>query len=68
MPYKAGEKKVISNEIEKLLKKRVITLCDMEKEDFTPTIFTKKQKHGKMRTILNVNKHVKYNDFKLALL
>ena len=68
MPYKAGEKKVISNEIEKLLKKRVITLCDMENEDFTPTIFAKKQKHGKMRTILNLNKHVKYNHFKLALL
>ena len=69
MAHSAEESEIVSGEIAKLLKKRVIKECDREKGDFISTIFTRRKKDGGMRTILNLkqlNKHVTYQHFKMA--
>ena len=71
MVYSAEESKIISEEITKLLKKRVIKECDREKGDFISTVFTRRKEDGDMLTILNLkqlNKHVTYQHFKMKFL
>ena len=71
MVHSAEESKIISEEITKLLKKRVIKECDREKGDFISTVFTRRKEDGDMLTILNLkqlNKHVTYQHFKMKFL
>lgn len=71
MAHKNEEKKTILEDINKVLKKGVMTERNREKDDFIWAKFTRKKKNGNMYTILNLkylNKYVKYNYFKIKLL
>ena len=59
---------IIDEEIEKLLKKGVITKGDEKHAKFVSGIFTRPKKDGSMRFILNLkylNKYMEYNHFKM---
>ena len=58
-------------EIDKLLKKGVITKCRKEEDDFISTVFTRQKKDGTFHTILNLkylNEFVEYKNFKMKSL
>ena len=62
---------IINAEIEELLQKGVIIKCEREDNGFVSTIFTRENKDGSFRTILNLkclNKFVKYKHFKMESL
>ena len=65
------ESKEIDIEINELLKKGVITVCERKDGDFVSPIFTRPKKDGKVRLILNLkklNKSVEYHHFKMETL
>ena len=72
--HNAQEKSIISLEINKILKKGVITKYQKEQDDFT-SIFTREKKDGTFRIILNLkylnefveHKHFKWNPLKMSL-
>ena len=58
-------------EINKLLKKGVITKCEKEQDDFISTVFTREKKDGTFRTILNLkylHEFVEYKHFQMESL
>ena len=63
-PYEYGrnndEKLVISEEIQKLLKKKVIQATIVEPEDFFSSVFTRPKKDGNKRMILNLKQLNEY--------
>ena len=62
------ENNIISNEIEKLLKKRIILPCLREQDDFISSLFTRPKKDGSKRMILNLkqfNQNIIYKHFKM---
>ena len=64
----AKENEVISTEIKKLLKKKVIVHGTTEYNEFISGIFTRNKKDGSKRMILNLknfNKFVNYNYFRM---
>ena len=66
--HNAEEKSIINLEINKLLKKGVITKCQKEEGDFIFNVFTRDKKDGTFRTILNLkylNEFVEYKHFKM---
>ena len=50
------ESQEIDNEINELLKKGVIIVCERKEGDFISPIFTRPKKDGKIRLILNLKK------------
>ena len=71
IPHNAEEKSIINLEINKLLKKGVITKCQKEEDDFISTVFIREKKDGTFRTILNLkylNEFVEYKHFKMESL
>ena len=59
---------VISTEIKKLLKKKVIVCTTAEHNEFISGIFTRNKRDGNKRMILNlknVNRFVNYKHFKM---
>ena len=59
---------VVDNEIESLIRKKVIKLDSKEQGDFISPIFLRPKKDGTFRKILNLkklNKFVKYHHFKM---
>ena len=54
IPYNAEEKNIINLEINKLLKKGVITKCKKEEDNFISTVFTREKKDSTFCTILNL--------------
>ena len=54
IPYNAEAKSIINLEINKLFQKGFITKCQKEQDDFISTVFTRKEKDGTFRTILNL--------------
>ena len=52
--YNAEEKSILNLEINKLLKKGVITKCQKEEDNFISTVFTREKKDSTFRTILNI--------------
>ena len=62
------EKVAVNLEINKLLKKGVIIECEHENDEFISTIFTRPQKDGNLRMILNLkqlNCGIEYHHFKM---
>lgn len=62
------ENQTIKEEIEKLLKKRIILPCQREQNDFISSLFTRPKKDGSKRMILNLkqfNKNITYKHFKM---
>ena len=58
-------------EINKLLKKGVITKCEKEQDDFISTVFTREKEDGTFRTILNLkylHEFVEYKHFQMESL
>ena len=71
IPHNTEEKRLINFEINKLLKKGVITKCQNEQDNFISTVFTRKKKDGTFRTILNIkylNEFVEYRHLKMESL
>ena len=71
IPHNTEEKRIINFEINKLLKKGVITKCQNEQDNFISTVFTRKKKDGTFRTILNIkylNEFVEYRHLKMESL
>lgn len=65
---KIKEKKITSGGNQKTSEERSLIECSKGKDDFILSVFTRKKKDGKMRTIFNLkyaNKDVKYNNFKM---
>ena len=54
IPHNAKEISIINLEINKLLKKGVITKCQKEEDNFISTVFTREKKDSTFRTILNI--------------
>ena len=52
--HSTKEKEIMNSEIQNLLDKGVIVQCDREPNDFVSTVFTREQKDGSSRTILNL--------------
>ena len=66
--FTIAESFIISQEIEKLLKKNIIKETIHEKTEFVSSIFLKEKPDGSFRFILNLkkfNKSVKYKHFKM---
>ena len=62
------EKQTIQNEIEKLIDKQVIEICEHEEDEFISNIFTRPKKNGGLRVILDLselNKSMLYQHFKM---
>ena len=71
IPHNAKDISIINLEINKLLKKGVITKCQKEEDDFISTVFVREKKDGTFRTILNLkylNEFVEYKHFKMESL
>ena len=71
IPHNSEEKSIINLEINKLLTKGVITICQKEEDDFISTVFIREKKDGTFRTILNLkylNEFVEYKHFKMESL
>ena len=69
--HNAEEKSIIKLEINKLLKKGVITKCQKEEDYFISTLFIREKKDGTFHTILNLkylNEFVEYKHFKMESL
>ena len=69
MSYKVEEKKIMSEKINKLLKKGVIIECNRVKGDFILPAFTREKKDSNMHIILNLkylNTYVKHNIFTIS--
>ena len=49
-----AQQEIIDNEIQKLLKKKVIVKCDHEEGEITPRTFLKEKPEGSFRFILNL--------------
>ena len=67
-PLSTKEKEVISTEIKKLLKKKVVVRSTTEYNEFISGIFTQNQKDESKRMILNLknfNEFVNYKHFKM---
>ena len=67
-PLSAKENEVISTEIKKLLKKKVVVHSTTEYNEFISGIFTRNKKDGSKRMTLNLknfNKFVNYKHFKM---
>ena len=65
------ETEIITQEVKKLLSKGAIVGCSRETGDFVSTVFTRQNKDGAYRTILNLkylNKFVQYQHFKIESL
>ena len=61
----------IEKEIQELIKKEVISICERKEGDFISPIFTRPKKDGKVRLILNLkklNKSIEYHHFKMETL
>ena len=43
IPHNSGEKSIINLEINKLLTKEVITICQKEEDDFISTVFIRRR-------------------------
>ena len=62
------ECEIINSEIDKLLQKEVVTLCDRESGDYISTVFIRPKKDNTFRMILNLkkfNEHLTYHHFKM---
>ena len=71
IPITKPEKQIISDEIQKLLQKKVIYLCMREEGDFMSSIFTREKRDCSYRMILNLkqlSKHTEYEHFKMESL
>ena len=71
IPHNTEEKSIINLEIDKLLKKGVITKCQKEEDNFISTVFIREKKDGTFRTIFNLkylNEFVEYKHFKMESL
>ena len=71
IPITKPEKQIISDEIQKLLQKKVIYLCMREEGDFMSSIFTREKRDSSYRMILNLkqlSKHTEYEHFKMESL
>ena len=69
--FNMQESKIIDNEIEELLAKKVIEETSHEEGEFISNIFLRKKKNGRYRMILNLkefNVHVEYHHFKMETL
>ena len=69
--FNEHEKEIIDGEVQKLLNKGVIEVCQPEKTQYVSNIFIREKKDGSFRTILNLsklNKSVEYHKFKMETL
>ena len=68
--FSAAENDIISTEVANLLQKAVIVDHETSHEpgEFISSIFVRPKKDGSHRMIINLNKHVQYNHFKMDTL
>ena len=69
IPHSEQEIKIINTEIKKRLAKVVIIECERDKGGFISTIFSRQNKDGSFRTILNLkhlDHYVNYQHFKIV--
>ena len=69
--FDSNEKEIIDLEITHLLELGVVELAVHSPDEYTTTIFVRKKKSGKYRTILNLkglNKHIEKHHFKMDTL
>ena len=65
------ETDIIDKEVEKLLRKEVISACEVEDGDYFSSLFTREKKDGSYRTILNLkylNEECETHHFKMESL
>ena len=71
IPHSEEEKSIINLEINRVLKKGVITECLKEQDDFISNVFTREKMGGTFRTFLNLihlSEFVEYKHFKIESL